>query len=100
MSNIRRLLDSPCTLRWALCLITGCGSVAGLAGIASAQGAPGGATYTWDTVDAAFADYRNIATQKNVKNEVVYGRQGLSANRTALDNWYRKYLFPAMAAHQ
>ena len=54
--------------------------------------------YTWENVDAAYSDQRAVSTQKVLKDQVLLGRSSFGSNRAAVESWYRKYLFPAMAS--
>lgn len=56
--------------------------------------------YTWDATGADFADQRNVVAQRGAKDQVIFGRSSFAANRALLDNWYRHYLFPSMAAEE
>ncbi|MBM4088677.1 MAG: hypothetical protein FJ276_04500 [Planctomycetes bacterium] len=58
-----------------------------------AQGEPGAAAFTWDTVDPAYADRQAWARQRVLIMQVLGGQQGFEPNRAAVDGWYRKNLF-------
>ena len=55
-------------------------------------------TYTWDTIDSAYSEQKDVNAARNIKDQVIMGRASMAANQAAVENWYRKYLFPAMAS--
>ncbi len=55
--------------------------------------------FTWDKIDPAFE--KRTARSTNVellKMQIVMGKARLSSNRQAFEDWYRTFLFPAMAS--
>ncbi len=63
---------------------------------ADAQDAAG-AGYKWDTIGAEYVALSSLNAQKGLKDQIILGNAGFGANRPAIDNWYRQYLFPSMA---
>lgn len=84
----RSLSGACCLLGLASALVLAYGS-----SFAQAQ-----APFQWDTLDAAYSDARQVSAQLGTKTNIVMGRAGLASNQATLEDWYRKYLFPAMAA--
>ncbi len=74
-------------------------AVCGLVFLASGQLALA-QSFTWDKVDPAYAKGTAVSAAKGLKTQVVMGGMRLSSNRQAFENWYRKYLFPAMASRE
>jgi hypothetical protein len=85
MLIICRLLRSFRTVAPTFCVLASCLAVTCHDRPAWAQAAGIAPAYTWDTIGAEFADPKALVTQRNAKDQVVYGRSSFSSNRPLLD---------------
>ncbi|MFW6170263.1 MAG: hypothetical protein ACODAD_07220, partial [Planctomycetota bacterium] len=59
-------------------------------------------SFEWDDDKIApeYQEQMSRSKRKTAKTQVVMGRLGLSNNQAAFEDWYRNYLFPAMASRK
>ena len=87
-----RCFPSPATVRCGLIALVALATCLLSSTQASAQ------TYTWEKIDPAFQQQTTKSAKMGLKTQVIMGNAGLASNRDSFDDWYRKYLFPAMSS--
>jgi hypothetical protein len=97
MSKIRCLLRSFGTVLPLACTFVGCLAATSYDRPVWAQAGAGAPAYTWDTIDPAFADPKEVVARRGEKDQVIFGRVGYSDR---FDAWYKNYLFPSMATEE
>ena len=55
-------------------------------------------TYTWEKIAPAYSKRTTVTNQRVLKQDILMGKASLSSQQAVFDNWYRKYVFPAIAS--